>query len=66
MTWDFFMLIVVAYSIIYTLLAVSFAPAQTDQISKINLVVTFCFAIDLFLSRFLLIYSLFLSSSLNS
>lgn len=51
MTWDFFMLVVVAYSIFYTLLAVSFAPTLTEEINIINLVVTICFAIDLFLSK---------------
>lgn len=51
MTWDFFMLVVVAYSIFYTLLAVSFSPTQTDEIVLINWIVTICFGIDLFLSK---------------
>lgn len=51
MTWDFFMLIVVAYSIFYTMLAVAFAPGQTDEIVMINWIVTVCFGIDLFLSK---------------
>ena len=55
MTWDFFMLVVVAYSIFYTLLAVSFSPTQTDEIVLINWIVTICFGIDLFLSKYFLV-----------